>query len=97
ALLVSVNCGAIPADLFEREFFGHKHGAYTGAGTSEPGYVEHAQGGTLLLDEIADLSLVMQSKLLRLIESSRYHRLGDPVERKANIRIVAASNVRLPE
>jgi len=97
APLVVVNCGAVPIDLFEREFFGHKNGAYTGAHTSEPGYVEHADGGTLFLDEVADLPLALQAKLLRLIEYSSYYRLGDPAERRANIRIVAASNVKLPE
>jgi len=92
---VPVNCAAIPADLFEREFFGHARGAYTGAESAAPGYVAQAEGGTLFLDEIGDLPLSLQAKLLRLIESQEYRRLGDPRERTADVRVVAATNAPL--
>jgi transcriptional regulator with PAS, ATPase and Fis domain len=95
--MVVVNCSAIPADLFEREFFGHAQGAFTGAGATSPGYVDQAHGGTLFLDEIGDMPLPLQSKLLRLIENSSYYRLGDPVERRANVRVIAATNASLPD
>jgi len=94
---VPVNCAAIPADLFEREFFGHARGAYTGAESEAPGYVAQAEGGTLFLDEVGELPLPLQAKLLRLIEYREYRRLGDPQERTADVRLVAATNARLSE
>jgi len=94
--LVSVNCAAIPADLFEREFFGHAAGAFTGADQAGPGLVEMAHGGTLFLDELGDLRLELQAKLLRLIQEGTFRRLGDPVERRVDLRIIAATNVDLP-
>jgi len=94
--LVSVNCAAIPADLFEREFFGHAAGAFTGADQAAPGLVELAHGGTLFLDELGDLRLELQAKLLRLIQEGTFRRLGDPVERRVDLRIIAATNVDLP-
>ncbi len=97
APFVAVNCAAIPADLFEREFFGHARGAYTGADSEAPGYVAQAEGGTLFLDEIGDLPLSLQAKLLRLIEYSEYRRLGDPRERIADVRVVAATNAYLSD
>ena len=97
APFVSVNCAAIPADLFEREFFGHARGAFTGADSEAPGYVAQAEGGTLFLDEIGDLPLHLQAKLLRLIENQEYRRLGDPRERFADVRIVAATNAYLSD
>jgi len=95
APFVVVNCAAIPPDLFEREFFGNKRGAYTGATASCTGFVQQAHGGTLFLDEIGDMPLVLQPKLLRLIEYQTYCRLGDPNERRADIRLIAATNAPL--
>ncbi len=97
APFVPVNCAAIPGDLFEREFFGHARGAFTGADAESPGYVAQAEGGTLFLDEIGDLPLPLQAKLLRLIEYGEYRRLGDPRERFADVRVVAATNAHLAE
>ena len=97
APFVPVNCAAIPADLFEREFFGHARGAFTGADAEAPGFVAQAEGGTLFLDEIGELPLPLQAKLLRLIECGEYRRLGDPSARVADVRVVAATNVHLGE
>ncbi len=94
---VPVNCGAIPETLFEREFFGHRKGAFTGAESDRPGLVELAEGGTLLLDEIGDLPLYLQVKLLRLLQEGTFRRLGDPAERHADLRVIAASNADLPQ
>jgi transcriptional regulator with PAS, ATPase and Fis domain len=93
--LVAVNVAAIPASMFEREFFGHRKGAFSGADRDLPGYVAEAHGGTLFLDEIADLPLELQPKLLRLLQEGTYTMLGDPEEKRANIRLVAATNARL--
>ena len=92
---VAVNCSAVPEALFEREFFGHSKGAYTGADSAAPGFCERAEGGTLFLDEIGDMEIAQQAKLLRLIQEGTYQRLGDPVERSADLRIVAATNADL--
>jgi transcriptional regulator with PAS, ATPase and Fis domain len=94
---VPVNCAAIPAELFEREFFGHARGAYTSADNEAPGFVAQAEGGTLFLDEVGDLPLPLQAKLLRLIEYREYRRLGDPSARTADVRLVAATNARLSD
>ncbi len=92
---VAVNCPAVPGTLFEREFFGHHKGAYTGAEDDQPGYVAQADGGTLFLDEIGELPLDLQPKLLRLLQEGTFNRLGDPAERSANVRLVAATNANL--
>jgi transcriptional regulator with PAS, ATPase and Fis domain len=92
---VPVNCAAIPESLFEREFFGHARGAYTGADAEKPGLCEAADKGTLFLDEIGDMPAYLQVKLLRLLQEGTFHRLGDPVERRVNLRIVAATNAPL--
>jgi transcriptional regulator with PAS, ATPase and Fis domain len=92
APFVPVNCAAIPEQLFEREFFGNVKGAYTGAETSVHGLSEHADGGTLFLDEIGEMPPLLQAKLLRLLQDGSYHRLGDPVLRRVNIRVIAATN-----
>lgn len=89
---VAVNCSAIPESLIESELFGFVRGAFTGANATKKGLVEVADGGTLFLDEIADLPFALQSKLLRLLQEKEYRRLGDTVNRCANIRIIAASN-----
>jgi DNA-binding NtrC family response regulator len=92
---VAVNCAAVPAPVFEREFFGHARGAYTGADHDAAGLVERADGGTLLLDEVGELPPELQVKLLRLLQEGTYRRLGEPRERRASLRVIAATNADL--
>jgi transcriptional regulator with PAS, ATPase and Fis domain len=94
---VPVNCAAIPETLFEREFFGHARGAFTGADGERPGLCEAANGGTMFLDEIGDMPAYLQVKLLRMLQEGTFHRLGDPVERRTDLRIIAATNAPLPD
>lgn len=89
---VAVNCGAIPENLIESELFGHKKGAFTGAVSDRPGLFEQAEGGTLFLDEIGELPLLMQTKLLRVLQEREFKRVGDAQTRKADVRIICASN-----
>lgn len=89
---VAINCGAIPSNLIEAELFGHEKGAFTGATRSRGGCFERAEGGTLLLDEITEMSLDMQVRLLRVLETGRYSRVGGDAELRADVRIVAATN-----
>ncbi|MCB9572725.1 MAG: sigma-54-dependent Fis family transcriptional regulator [Kofleriaceae bacterium] len=89
---VVVDCGAIPANLLEAELFGHEAGAFTGATAARPGAFEAAAGGTLLLDEIGELALDLQPKLLRAIERREIQRLGSTERRTVDVRIVAATN-----
>jgi len=95
--LVALNCGAIPEGLMESELFGHLRGAFTGAVLDHAGRVEQADGGTLFLDEIGDLSLTLQVKILRLLQEREYYPVGSAQSRKANVRIVAATNRNLEE
>jgi len=88
---VAVNCGAVPESLFESEMFGVTRGAYTDA-IDRPGHFEEADGGTLLLDEIGELSPRSQVKLLRALEERRVRRVGSTAERKIDVRVIAASN-----
>ncbi len=83
---------SIPEDLVERELFGHRRGAFTGAESDRPGLLDEAQHGTLLLDEITEVPLAVQAKLLRVVESRRFRPVGDTREREAQIRILAATN-----
>jgi DNA-binding NtrC family response regulator len=92
---VPVNCGAIPSELVENELFGHVPGAYTGATTTQPGLIREAEGGTLLLDEIDTLPLLVQVKLLRFLQTREYRPLGATTSKRASIRIVAATNANL--
>lgn len=90
--LVSINCAAIPEALAESELFGHERGAFSGAVTAKPGQLELANGGTVFLDEVGDLPLAVQAKLLRVLENQELTRVGDVKVRKTDIRIVAATN-----
>ncbi len=92
AAFVALNCAAIPDNLLESELFGYEKGAFTGAVSDKKGVVEMADKGTLFLDEIGDLSLNLQSKLLRVLEYRELRRLGDNSVRKVDIRIIAATN-----
>jgi two-component system response regulator PilR (NtrC family) len=89
---VAVNCGAIPENLLEAEFFGYRKGAFTGANEDRDGFFQAAQGGTLFLDEIGDLPLPMQSKLLRVIQERAVRPLGATAEAPVNVRIVSATH-----
>ncbi|MCP4398584.1 MAG: response regulator [bacterium] len=89
---VPVNCSAIPENLFESQFFGHCKGAFTGAAYDSPGYFEQAQKGTLFLDEVGELSPLMQAKLLRVLNDKRYTPIGASTHRIADVRIVVATN-----
>jgi DNA-binding NtrC family response regulator len=94
---VVVNCAALPESLVESELFGHEKGAFSGATSAKAGYLESAAGGTLLLDEIGEVPLTVQAKLLRAVETRRIVRVGDVRERKVDVRIVAATNRALDE
>ena len=89
---VAVNCGAIPSELMESEFFGHKKGSFTGADADKEGLFQTANGGTLFLDEVADLPLNMQVKLLRVIQEKRVRAIGDKQEVPIDVRILSASH-----
>ncbi len=95
--LVTVNVAAIPEQMFEREFFGHIRGSFSGADRDGKGFAALANGGTLFLDEIGDLPLDAQAKLLRLLQDGTYQALGDPKQRHTDIRVVAATNANLPQ
>jgi transcriptional regulator with PAS, ATPase and Fis domain len=94
---ITVHCGAIPENLIESEFFGYVKGAFTGAQTDKPGYLHAAHRGTLFMDEVGELSLNMQVKLLRAIEGQGYTPLGGREVKKADIRIIAATNKDLTQ
>jgi transcriptional regulator with GAF, ATPase, and Fis domain len=89
---VRVNCSAIPRDMFESEFFGHTRGAFTGAIKDRGGRFELANGGTIFLDEVGDLPMELQPKLLRVLQDGQYERLGDERTRQTDVRIIAATN-----
>ena len=94
---VAINCGAIPPELLESELFGHEKGAFTGALTQRKGRFEMAEGGTLLLDEIGDMSLPMQVKLLRVLQERCFERVGGNQTIKCNVRVIAATHRNLEE
>ena len=89
---MALNCAAIPEGLVENELFGHERGAYTGAGARKIGKMELAHRGTIFLDEIGELPLAIQSKLLRVLEEKRFDRVGGTQEIEVNVRIMTATN-----
>jgi NtrC-family two-component system response regulator AlgB len=93
--MMIVSCPAVPSELLESELFGHAKGAFTGAVRVNPGRIAACEGGTLFLDEIGDMALPIQAKLLRFIQDKEYERLGETMSRKANVRILTATNVNL--
>lgn len=95
APFVAVNCGAIPENLMESEFFGARKGAFTGADADREGFFQAAHGGTLFLDEVGDLPLPMQVKLLRAIQEKKFRRLGDTTETAVDVRILSATHQNL--
>ena len=94
---VAINCAAIPENMLEATLFGHEKGAYTGAHNSREGKFEQAEGGTLLLDEISEMDLGLQAKLLRVLQEREVERLGGKTVRKIDVRIIATSNRNLVE
>ena len=94
---IAVNCGAIPEGTIDSELFGHVKGSFTGADRDHKGYFEEANGGMIFLDEVAEMPLSTQARLLRVLESGEYIKVGSSVAQKTNVRIVAATNKDLPQ
>lgn len=92
---IAVNCGAIPEGTIDSELFGHEKGSFTGAISARKGYFEEANGGTIFLDEVAELPMTTQARLLRVLETGEFIKVGSSTVQKTNIRIVAATNVDL--
>lgn len=95
--LVTVNCAALQEQLLESELFGHEKGSFTGADRAKPGLFEIAEGGTLFIDEVAEMSPAMQAKFLRVLENGDFRRVGGTTDRHANVRVIAATNKPLEE
>ena len=95
--LVKISCAAIPETLLESELFGHERGAFTDAAAAKPGKFELADGGTLLLDEIAEMSPSLQAKLLRVLQDGRFQRLGGTKELQVDVRLLAATHADIPQ
>ena len=94
---IAVNCGAIPEGTIDSEFFGHEKGSFTGASETRKGYFEVADGGTVFLDEVAEMPLQTQVRLLRVLETGEFIKVGSSKTQKTNVRIVAATNKDIPE
>ncbi len=94
---IPIHCGALPETLFEAELFGHKRGAFTGASADRQGRVVQAHGGTLFIDEVAEIPLTVQAKLLRFFQSGEYQRVGSDQTGKVDVRIIAATHQDLPK
>ena len=92
APLVKVNCASIPKELFESEFFGHVKGAFTGAHRDRVGRFQLADGGTIFLDEVGEIPIALQGKLLRVLQESEFERVGDDITRSVDVRVIAATN-----
>jgi len=97
ASIIRVNCASIPRELFESEFFGHVRGSFTGAVANRTGRFELADGGTLMLDEVGEIPLELQSKLLRVLQEGEYERIGEEKTRRADVRLIACTNRDLQE
>ena len=97
AKYIAVNCGAIPDGTIDSELFGHEKGAFTGATSNRSGYFEVADGGTIFLDEVGELPLSTQVRLLRILESGEYIKVGSSKVEKTNVRIVAATNINMDD
>ena len=97
AKYIAVNCGAIPEGTIDSELFGHEKGAFTGATTTRSGYFEVADGGTIFLDEVGELPLATQVRLLRILENGEFMKVGSSKVQKTDVRIVAATNVKMNE
>ena len=97
APLVKVNCASIPKELFESEFFGHVKGAFTGAHRDRVGRFQLADGGSIFLDEVGEIPLELQGKLLRVLQESEFERVGDDITRSVDVRVIAATNRNLEE
>src|SRR6202047_4521249 len=89
---LAINCGAIPAGLIEAELFGYEKGSFTGAVRAHAGVFERAQGGTLLLDEVTEMPLDMQTRLLRVLETRKFYRVGASTEFTSDVRVIASTN-----
>lgn len=94
---VALNCSAFPKDLLENELFGHAEGAYTGANKAKKGYIEEAHEGTLFLDELGEMNIELQAKLLRVLETGEFYRVGESKVRHVNVRFIAATNRNLEQ
>src|SRR3954467_9836561 len=94
---IAVNCGAIPEGTIDSELFGHEKGAFTGATSTREGYFEVADGGTIFLDEVGELPLATQARLLRVLESGEYIRVGSSKVQKTDVRVVAATNINFQQ
>ena len=94
---IAVNCGAIPEGTIDSELFGHEKGSFTGANESRKGYFEVTDGGTIFLDEIGEMPLSTQSRLLRILENGEFIKVGSSKVQKTNVRVIAATNVKLKD